>query len=186
MKIYTKTGDRGETGLIGGVRVPKHHHAVCVCGDLDETNCCIGITLSLNLPVDIADILTRIQHDLFVLGSQVAECQSESGTGRAVELAADRISWLEQAIDRFDAALPAMTAFILPGGSPEGAQLHLARSVCRRAERSTVRLAASADLQNLLSQVIVYLNRLSDLLFVLARTVNHLGRVPETRWLPRP
>ena len=90
------------------------------------------------------------------------------------------------AIDRFDAALPAMTAFILPGGSPEGAHLHLARSVCRRAERSTVRLAASADLQDLLSQVIVYLNRLSDLLFVLARTVNHLGQVPETRWLPRP
>ncbi len=167
---------------MGGIRVPKHHDAVCACGDLDETNCCIGISLSMNPPPVIADILTGVQHDLFVLGSQVAECQSPKG--RAAALPPDRIARLEQAIDRFDAELPAMNAFILPGGSPTGAQLHLTRSVCRRAERRVVQLASGADLHELLSQVIVYLNRLSDLLFVLARTINYGAQVPETQWLP--
>lgn len=182
MKIYTKTGDQGETGLLGGVRVSKNHPVVQACGELDETNSLIGLALSAELPDDFQEILTRVQQDLFVLGSQVAACQSASN--RAAELSADSIAWLEQTIDRCNEGLPPMDAFILPGGAPAAAQLHVARCVCRRAERAVTGLATGGGLSQDLSQVIVYLNRLSDLIFVLARKLNFLLDSAETKWLP--
>ncbi len=183
MKIYTGTGDQGETGLLGGIRVLKNHLAVCVCGELDETNSLIGLVLSEAVSNEVRLILDRVQHDLFVLGSQVAACQSNSK--RAAQLESNAIAWLEQSIDQSNSNLPPMDAFILPGGSTSGAWLHVARSVCRRAERSIVALTDSSEWNGDLPSIIVYLNRLSDLLFVLARKVNMESGCTETKWLPK-
>lgn len=193
MKIYTKTGDGGETGLLGGIRVSKSHLAIEACGSLDETNSFIGLVRSAltenlkdskgnpdnSLLDDLDECLIRIQHDLFDLGSRVAASLGESG--RAAEFPPDRAAELEGKIDKFDSELPPLTAFILPGGSRAGSLLHLARSVCRRSERDVVALvAAGTKIQ--LSHEIVYLNRLSDFLFVVARVANlQLGQ-PETTW----
>ena len=184
MKIYTKTGDEGDTGLLGGVRVAKTHPAVVACGDIDETNCWIGLVMtheSVNDPV--RKCLTAIQHRLFDAGAIVAASATDSTatrSGPAIEAA--EIAMLEAWIDQFDGALPPLEAFILPGGSRSGGELHLARTVCRRAERSVVAWLGDADCATDLSPVLIFLNRLSDLLFVLARCVNDAHGHPETRW----
>ncbi len=182
MKIYTRTGDRGETGLLGGHRVAKSHLAVEVCGELDETNAAIGLAVAEGLDEDTRGLLESVQQDLFDVGAHVAACL---GTQRPVPpLRAGRVETLEQAIDSHEAGLPPMTAFILPGGSKAGAALHLARTVCRRAERALVGLIEMQPDAERLAEDLVYLNRLADLLFVLARDVNLAAGQPETRWLP--
>lgn len=179
MKIYTKTGDQGETGLLGGVRVSKTHLAIRVCGSLDETNSLIGLARSESISVQVDQILTQIQHDLFDLGSHVAACMGRSN--RPPEFPALRATELEALIDMIEGELAPLTSFILPSGSRAGSTLHLARSVCRRTERELVGLIDSG-LEVELAIELVYLNRLGDLLFVLARHVNKLNDSPETEW----
>ena len=198
MKIYTKTGDHGETGMLGGVRISKASVAIQVTGGLDETNSLLGIVIS-QLPqqsdaqtptlIAIYEKIHQIQNDLFDLGSRVSACLSESG--RAIEFLPARAELLESWIDQLQADLPELTAFILPGGGPAGSFLHQARAVCRRTERDLVSLA-TADLDwpssnepgQRLSTELVYLNRLSDLLFVMARSANHQMGCQETQWRP--
>lgn len=187
MKIYTKTGDAGQTGLLGGNRVSKSHLAVIVCGGLDETNSLLGLAISHSLPSDVAERLTQIQNDLFDLGSRVAACLSE--TARAADFPPKRIDQLENWIDFYQSGLAELTQFILPGGSTSGATIHHCRTVCRRAERDLVALIASlrenspdSEPKNPLSLELIYLNRLGDLLFVLARHVNHVAGIPESNW----
>ncbi len=187
MKIYTKTGDKGETGLLGGVRVSKSHLAINVCGSLDEANSFLGLVraelrlgeLSADLFDQLEPVFVRLQHDLFDLGSRVAACLGESK--KIPEFPVSRSVEIEEAIDQFQSELPALTAFILPSGNRAGATLHLARSVCRRAERDLVELM-NEELKMDLSSELVYLNRLGDLLFVLARFVNQSGGDIETSW----
>ncbi len=184
MKIYTRSGDDGETGLLGGLRVSKTHPAIEVCGTLDETNSWLGMARAgsdSQLPADVDRLLTEIQSQLFDLGSRVAACLSE--TGRVAEFPEDRVVELEAAIDRYDANLPQLTAFILPSGCRSGCDLHMARAVCRRAERQLVSLAETGVTRDLKTERI-YLNRLADLLFVLARTVNAGAGQGETNWTP--
>jgi cob(I)alamin adenosyltransferase len=180
VKIYTRTGDAGETGLIDGSRVTKDHARVAACGDVDELNAVLGVVRTEVDDGGLRRLLTGIQRDLFALGAQLADPKQRVAARKAkAAISASRVRALEKAIDRHDAGLPPLRAFILPGGSPAGAALHLARTVCRRAERSVVRLARDAHVDVAL---VVYLNRLSDLMFVLARHVNHrLGRT-EDRW----
>lgn len=179
MKIYTKTGDKGETGLLGGVRVSKSHLAIRACGALDETNSCLGLARSESLPDSVEKALVQIQHDLFDLGARVAGCLGKSD--RPPEFPLARSEELEQLIDQFEEELPQLEAFILPSGSRSGSTIHLARAVCRRAERDLVELSGS-DLDYDLSNEMIYLNRLGDLLFVLARFVNQQNSCPETSW----
>ncbi len=182
MKIYTKTGDDGNTGLLGGVKVSKSHLAVETCGTIDELNSVMGVIGSLLDPAaDTALIgqLRQIQNDLFDLGSRVAACLS--ATNRVADFGPHKPDELESLIDQYDADLPALTAFILPSGSTAGCQLHLARSVCRRAERRLVELSQSAVASDFPTERI-YLNRLSDLLFVLSRVVNRDAGIAETLW----
>jgi cob(I)alamin adenosyltransferase len=189
LKIYTKTGDAGQTGLLGGVRISKSHLAIQVCGSLDETNCLLGVALSYSPPSEIAWRLTQIQNDLFDLGSRVAA--SLAKTTRAACFPAARTEALEQWIDHFQERTPALTQFILPGGSVTGAYLHHSRAVCRRGERDLVRWMealghAEGTTPKTLSLELAYLNRLSDLLFVMARFVNHAAKIPETHWKVTP
>ena len=184
MKIYTKTGDTGETGLLGGARVSKDHDAIEVCGELDETNSLIGMARSQSLSESLDEILGNVQKDLFVIGSQVAGCTGESK--KPVMLHEKRIESLELMIDETTEALPPMEAFILPGGHPSAAALHVARAVCRRTERRLVTLIASKNSKVDLSEVLIYLNRLGDLLFVLARCANVDQRIEDVKWLPDP
>ena len=188
MKIYTKTGDGGNTGLLGGVNVSKSHLAVETCGTIDELNSVIGVVGSHlkknetdhnNPQSQLLNQLRQIQNDLFDLGSRVAACLSDAD--RAANFSPDKPSELESLIDQYDATLPALTAFILPSGSVAGCQLHLARSVCRRAERRLVELSRS-DVERDFPTERIYLNRLSDLLFVLSRVVNRDAGVAETQW----
>ena len=179
MKIYTKTGDQGETGLLGGVRVSKSHSAIKVCGSIDQVNSFIGLSRVENQSISLNALLTQIQHDLFDLGSRVAACLSSSN--RIPDFPPERVAELERAIDQYDEELAPLKAFILPGGGRTGGTLHLARSVCRRAERQLVELINS-ETKTDLSLELIYLNRLGDLLFVLARYTNQLDRCPETEW----
>jgi cob(I)alamin adenosyltransferase len=181
MKIYTRSGDEGDTGLFGGGRVPKHHPRVAAYGDVDELNSAIGLARA-TAPADLADqLLESVQRDLFAIGGHLATPDPErvSRTLEKAALSDDRVAEFERAIDAADAELPPLTAFVLPGGTPKAAALHLARTVCRRAERSVVRLACEAEVPPLF---LVYLNRLSDLLFTLARLANHRARVGDTTW----
>ena len=180
MKIYTRTGDTGETALLGGTRVPKDHLRVAAYGDVDELNALLGLALAQEDAGEDAELLRALQRDLFALGARLADPTSEVVARREkTGLADEHVARLERAIDEREAALPALDAFILPGGSPAGALLHLARTVCRRAERAMVALHHAQPLEPVL---LAYVNRLSDLLFVLARCANHrLGR-PEERW----
>lgn len=185
LKIYTKTGDTGETGLLGGVRVSKSDLVIETCGNLDETNSLLGIAAvhcenaSVSQSRELRHILEQIQNDLFDLGSRVAASQSDSA--RVAGFSETRSQQLELWIDATDAKLPPLREFILPGGAILGATLHNARTVCRRSERSLVALMQTAPLRDLTVELI-YLNRLSDLLFVLARYANQLSGVPETCW----
>jgi cob(I)alamin adenosyltransferase len=180
MKIYTRTGDAGETALFGGARVPKDDARVQAYGDVDELNATLGLARAEDPPADLDGLLSSIQRDLFAVGAQLADPSARVGDRRAKAAFDDtRVAELERAIDACEAALPELTAFVLPGGSRLGALLHLARTVCRRAERAVVALARAASVDPAL---LVYLNRLSDLLFVLARHENHRRGQPEQTW----
>ena len=180
MKIYTRTGDTGDTGLFGGTRVRKSDPRVAAYGDVDELNACLGVVCAQpGLDAEVGDVLALIQKDLFAIGARLAD-PAEHVAGRVTKVAVGDgdVQRLEGWIDRFEAGLPPLRRFILPGGSVPGAQLHLSRTVCRRAERSIVSLgAASVD-----AHVMMYINRLSDLLFVLARALNHRAGRTETEW----
>ena len=179
MKIYTKTGDLGETSLLGGTRVPKDHLRVAAYGDLDETNAALGAVRALaEEPPE--RLLFSIQKDLFAIGAQLADPSHKVAAKRAkAAVTAAHVRRLEKAIDVREESLPPLRSFVLPGGTPAAALLHQARTVCRRAERSVVTLAREADVD---PRIIVYLNRLSDLLFVLARAENHRAGLAEDRW----
>ena len=178
MKIYTKTGDRGETGLFGGPRVSKDAPRIEAYGTVDELNSLLGVTRAQQVPADVDALLQQIQNDLFALGAQLAT--PDPAAHHTGMVGSPQIVALEKAIDRFEERLEPLTQFILPGGTPAAAHLHLARTVCRRAERRVVTLARESN-EPIAVEIIVYLNRLSDLLFVLARAVNReagLGDVP--------
>lgn len=180
MKIYTRTGDEGETGLVDGSRVGKDSVRVSAYGDVDELNAVLGVVLAHSSDAPLGHLLRGIQRDLFALGAQLADPKDRVAARKAkVRVVPEHVAILEQAIDQRESDLPPLTAFILPGGSPLGAFLHLARTVCRRAERSVVALSRQ---QNVDPVLIVYLNRLSDLLFVLARHENHRLSKHEDRW----
>jgi cob(I)alamin adenosyltransferase len=182
VKIYTKTGDTGETSLMGGSRVSKDHIRVSAYGDVDETNAAIGLA-RVSVPVEFeSDLLAAIQRDLFTIGGSLATPEPErlkQQQRTKVIVPAARIAALEAAIDAADGELPALTAFILPGGTPKAAAFHLARTVCRRAERTIVHLD---HLEHVPEEVLVYLNRLSDLLFTLARLANQRAGVADVTW----
>ena len=181
MKIYTKTGDAGETGLFDGTRVSKADPRVDAYGEVDELGAWLGLVGATGhaLDADCADILTSVQRDLFALGARLAD-PSVRIAARVAKVQLDRrsVERLEVWIDSLEAELPPLREFILAGGAAPGAMLHLARAVCRRAERRVVGLGAGAghDVE------LTYLNRLSDLLFVLARVVNHRRGLSETKW----
>lgn len=195
MKIYTRSGDKGETGLLGGVRVSKSHLVIETCGTIDEANCCLGCAIghletdeaNLNRDVDddfdAKEVVTKIQSHLFDIGSRVAAALVADPKTKPAELNQSHVSQVENWIDHFDGQLPPLQTFILPGGSSAGCQLHLARTVCRRAERRLVSLVESGTERDF-SIDAVYLNRVSDLLFVLARYANQLSGRTETPWLP--
>jgi cob(I)alamin adenosyltransferase len=191
VKIYTKTGDAGETSLFDNSRVSKADPRVDAYGEVDEVNACLGAALAAirlrhsaasagqGADDDIVTVLTTVQKDLFAVGARLADPSSriaERVTKAAVT--AEQIELLERTIDRLETELQPLRRFILPGGSSAGALLHLARTVCRRAERRVVSLGADSVEPG----VIIYLNRLSDLLFVMARAVNHRAGIPETEW----
>lgn len=177
-KIYTKTGDGGKTRLANGEQVHKTHPRVEAMGDVDELNSLIGVLEShLSLDDELSPVLRRIQNDLFDLGGELAVAD-ESYTVMTLE----RISELEVILDNYNETLPPLKNFILPGGTPNAAHAHLARSTCRRSER---RLVDLAQLENVNPQAVAYLNRLSDLLFVLARVLARRGGAEEVLWEQR-
>jgi cob(I)alamin adenosyltransferase len=181
MKIYTKTGDHGDTALFGGGRVPKDDARVSAYGDVDELNACIGMARAVQPMQRIDEVLVPIQRDLFGLGALLATPNREKMKAQLEKARIDdeRIAQLEHAIDNAEGDLDPLRAFVLPGGSNKAAALHLARTVCRRAERHVVTLMRESEVPDI---IIVYLNRLSDLLFVLARLANRLDSVGEVTW----
>lgn len=177
MKIYTRTGDTGETGLLGGVRVKKHDLRIEAYGTVDELNAVLGVVRAAQPSQRVDQILEHIQNELFGVGAELATPTSKGAhSGRIEESHVER---LEEMIDLCEAELPPLKNFILPGGCPTAAQLHFARTVCRRAERLVVELSETGPVS---PQIIVYLNRLSDLLFVLARFDNARAGVPDVKW----
>ncbi len=189
MKIYTKGGDAGETSLFDNTRVSKANPRVDAYGEVDELNASLGLAraslaqgeLSAGRTADLGAELAQIQKDLFALGAELADpshrIAERVSKARVTDADVER---LERTIDRLEAELPPLQRFILPGGAPAGAGLHLARTICRRAERRVVQLFS--DLGDGDPRVVIYLNRLSDLLFVMARAANHRAGVPETEW----
>jgi cob(I)alamin adenosyltransferase len=179
VKIYTKAGDRGETGLLGGMRVPKDHLRVAAYGDVDETSAALGAARALAGP-PLERLLLSIQKDLFAIGAQLADPTREvAARRRKAAVTAAHVRRLERAIDARQAKLAPLRSFVMPGGTPAAALLHQARTVCRRAERSVVTLSREEPVD---PRILVYLNRLSDLLFVLARSENARAGLPEERW----
>ena len=181
MKIYTKTGDQGDTGLFGGGRVRKDAPRIEAYGTVDELNALLGVARAAELPPDVDATLHEIQGELFAIGAELAT--TDPGDHGTQLTGATEIERLEAAIDSYEAGLPPLTHFILPGGTPGAAQLHFARTVCRRAERCLVSLMDGDE--TISTYVLIYLNRLSDLLFVLARAVSHKAGAEETKWLGR-
>lgn len=181
MKIYTRTGDSGDTGLFGGGRVPKDHPRVTAYGDVDELNAAIGVARATGPLPRIDELLVPIQRDLFAIGSLLATPDRDKMAQHLekAQVTDARIAELERAIDDCERELEPLRAFILPGGTPRAAALHVARTVCRRAERSVVALRRSEDLPEI---VVIYLNRLSDLLFMLARVANRESGAAEVTW----
>jgi len=179
VKIYTKTGDGGETSLFDNTRVSKADPRVEAYGDIDELNACLGAVRAAGVGPDIGAALEGIQKELFALGARLADPSARiAGRVKKAAVAEADVEWLEQVIDDLEGELPSLRRFILPGGCAAGALLHLARTVCRRAERRVVGLGAGA-VEPIL---IAYLNRLSDLLFVMARVVNRRAGAPEIEW----
>jgi cob(I)alamin adenosyltransferase len=181
MKLYTKTGDDGTTGLFGGGRVPKASPRVEAYGTVDETNAVIGVARATGLAPVVDAVLERVQEDLFTLGAELACVPGRELKLQMALLGGGDIQRLELAIDEADAACAPLKSFVLPGGSPQAAALHLARTVCRRAERAVLAL----DDAPVRAEVLVYLNRLSDLLFALARRANAIAQVEDVPWKPR-
>ncbi len=181
MKIYTRTGDEGTTGLFGGGRVPKHHPRVAAYGEIDELNSVLGLVRATPPEEFFRAELEAVQRDLFAIGGHLATPDPDrvrAALARA-EVSPERVTVFERMIDEAEAELEPLRAFILPGGTPKAASLHLARTVCRRAERQLVALAETVEVPTLF---LVYLNRLSDLLFTLARLANHRGGAGDILW----
>lgn len=187
MKIYTKTGDKGSTGLFSGARVPKHHIRIESYGTIDELNSWLGLIRDQDIDDSSRKTLMAIQYSLFTLGAILAtETEPKNGAGERArsklpELQEEDIRLLENEIDRMNENLPEMTHFILPGGHPTVSYCHIARTVCRRAERhiSELQLASPVD-----ERVLIYTNRLSDYLFVLARRLSSDLKAVEIKWIP--
>jgi cob(I)alamin adenosyltransferase len=177
LKAYTGTGDKGETGLYGGTRVGKENPRVEAYGAVDELNSQIGVARALIKDKKLSETLKQVQEDLFVLGGDLASELVNAKIPRIGKLQLDR---LEKVTDESNSDLPRLRRFILPGGSLAGAELHVARAVCRRAERRIVALSKSESIN---PEVLPYINRLSSFLFVLAREVNRMDRVPDVEWL---
>jgi cob(I)alamin adenosyltransferase len=181
VKIYTRTGDEGETGLFGGGRVRKDHPRTAAYGDVDELNSTIGLARAAE-PVELFDeLLEAVQRDLFSIGGRLATPEPEkvAKTIAKAVLPPERAASFERLMDDAERELPPLRAFVLPGGTPKAAALHLARTVCRRAERSVVHLALENEVP---AEILVYVNRLSDLLFTLARLANHRAGRPDVTW----
>jgi cob(I)alamin adenosyltransferase len=181
MKIYTKTGDDGTTGLFGGARVPKCDLRVEAYGAVDELNSHLGLVRSMTRDGEVATLLARAQSELFSLGADLATPEGWKASAKIHRTSSSDASWLEEAIDRFDAEIPPLQRFILPGGESVAAMTHVARSVCRRAERTVVALARAETVSE---GAVVYLNRLSDFLFTLARAINRRAGTVEEPWNP--
>lgn len=187
MKIYTKTGDAGKTSLIGGVRVPKYHLRLEAYGTLDELNAYLGLVRDQNIDTHSSDILLKIQTELFTLGAMLATPPEKellkSGKERLniEKTNDDKVALLENEIDSMNETLPAMTNFILPGGHTTVSYCHVARCICRRAERIATQLSDESTVN---PQILIYLNRLSDYLFVLARKLTLDTKSQEIPWIP--
>lgn len=181
MKIYTKTGDKGLTSLIGGTRVAKHHLRIESYGTVDELNSYIGLIRDQDITVKHKDVLKEVQDRLFTIGASLAADPEKSKT-KIPDLHDADIELLENEIDRMDTELPPLRHFILPGGSNAVSFCHIARCVCRRAERLSVHLGEDSFVEE---RVIIYLNRLSDYLFTLGRKIGNEQQVPENEWIPR-
>ena len=178
MKLYTRTGDAGETSLFDGTRVKKHDARVDAYGEVDEANAWLGLARASAIDADLDAEIVLLQRDLFALGAQLADPADKIAERVTKAALGDaEVARLEHLIDRLEGELPPLRRFILAGGTPAGAALHVARTVCRRAERRMVALEPAVD-----PVLLRYVNRLSDLLFVLARAVNHRAGVPETEW----
>jgi cob(I)alamin adenosyltransferase len=187
LKIYTKAGDKGDTGLFGGARVRKDVIRVEAYGSLDELNACVGVAVSglRSSEHELAEVLSRIQSELFDIGAELATPPDLAGTklaSRVPRVGEAQVRSLETEIDRYEAQLAPLKTFILPGGCQAAAALHLARTVARRVERRVVTLSAHEVIN---PELLKYLNRLSDLLFVLARTANRLDGTADIPWAPR-
>ena len=179
MKIYTKTGDSGETSLFDGTRVSKADPRVSAYGDVDELHASLGVAAASGLDPQLAEWTLTLQRDLFALGARLADPSHKIAARVAKAVVSDdSVARLEQWIDTLESELPPLRHFILAGGCPGGAALHLSRTVCRRAERAVLSLGA----EQVETVVLVYLNRLSDLLFVMARAANHRAGAAETEW----
>jgi cob(I)alamin adenosyltransferase len=181
-KIYTRTGDKGQTSLIGGTRVPKFHPRIEAYGTIDELNSYIGLIRDQDIDIHFKDVLLEIQDRLFTAESIIALDPGAEASIKLPELNDADITFLEQEIDRMNEILPELKSFILPGGHPVVSHCHIARCICRRAERHTIRLAQSQPIEE---KVIKYLNRLSDFLFVLARRLGKDLNATETTWKAR-
>jgi cob(I)alamin adenosyltransferase len=181
-RIYTRAGDAGETSLGDGERVSKSSPRIWAYGTVDETGAAIGVALAAGLPQDVAEVLRRVQNDLFDLGADLSvPLDTQRGHGKSrLRIAPEHVKALEHACDRYSERLEPLTSFVLSGGTPAAAALHAARTVCRGAERYAVALAEQEDVN---PDAIAYLNRLSDLLFVLARVTNDEGRA-DVLWEP--
>ncbi|HZH02547.1 MAG TPA: cob(I)yrinic acid a,c-diamide adenosyltransferase [Myxococcaceae bacterium] len=177
--IYTKAGDAGETGLFGGGRVFKDHPRVEACGEVDELNAALGLARSLGLAGDLDAQVGAVQDHLFTLGSVLATPPGTAADQHIPHVQPEWTAAMEGAIDALDREIPPLKNFILPGGHAAASALHLARTICRRAERRVVGLAKHGDVD---AHVIAYLNRLSDLLFTWARVVNHRAGLPDVAW----
>ncbi len=176
MKIYTRTGDDGTTGVLGGTRVPKTSRRIVAYGAVDEVNAALGVSLACGPDGDVSDVLTRVQNDLFVLGADMSNPDPDDDSNRVTE---QMVRGLESSIDGFEGELPRLENFVLPGGNALAAHLHHARTVARRAEIRAVLLGEGEHANPLCA---VYLNRLSDLLFVLARIANRRGGRGDVAW----
>jgi cob(I)alamin adenosyltransferase len=179
VKIYTKTGDDGTTGLLSNRRVRKDDLRIEAYGTIDELNATLGIARSHKVDAETDAVLAQIQDELFAVGSALADPDPKGPFHSAIT--AEHVTRIEHRIDAFEAELPRLTRFILPGGAPAAAQLHLARTVCRRAERLLVKLAGQPG-EHVAETLLIYINRLSDALFVIARLVNHRAAVADIPW----
>ena len=178
MKIYTKTGDKGNTSLFGGKRVPKNNIRIEAYGTVDELNASLGVIISEHVSDSVKNIIKKIQNDLFVLGGDLATPLDNSNVKipRTTEI---MVSFLEGEIDSHNSKIEELKSFILPGGTKTSALLHLSRTICRRAERRVVELA---NVEQINEEIVKYLNRLSDLLFIFARFENFVNNVPDIEW----